>query len=97
MGTPTPKTLGDYHRFNADVAVRCGACGRLAVFDAREVMMYFYRKRWSEALPVDPARFRCGCGSPAAQVFAKRIDERPAPLPPRLGPLMPLYTIQEKR
>lgn len=91
MGTRTPKCVSDYPRFKADVGVRCRRCGRLAVFDAKDVMLFFYAKRWSTSLPLDARHFRCACRSRDVETIAVPIDARPNPLPPRRPYLTPIY------
>ncbi len=91
MGTRTPKTIGDFTRWKLDVGVRCRSCGRLAVFDASEMMQHFIQKKWTMQVPIDASRFRCACRSRDVETIAVHIDHRPKPLPPRKPVLTPIY------
>jgi hypothetical protein len=91
VGTWAPQSIMDYGRRGFDVGVRCHACGRTAVFDAREVFDHFLAKGWNTSVPVNPGRFRCTCGSRELRTMPIAIGKRPAPLPPRRRVLTPIY------
>lgn len=89
MGVRVPKSLSDYPRFGADLAVICKACGRIAIFDAAATTMYLYSRRKPTSLPVDTSLFKCKCGSRNLVTEAFPIAGRPSPLP--IVGLLPLY------
>lgn len=91
MGVRLPRSINDYAKFKLDFGVQCRACGRTAVYDPRDAILFFARRKWSTALPLTQAKFRCACGSRETDAIAVPTAVRPDPLPERMEPLLPLY------
>lgn len=49
IGLARPRQLSDLVRLDADLKVRCAACGRVAIFDVRRVSPFFRTRGWNMA------------------------------------------------
>lgn len=86
MGAIVLRSTDDCIKYDCDVGVTCCACGRLADFDATDWEVSIGRSLETLGSP-----FRCKCGSRLISVKPINQCERPAPLPKRRAPLVPLY------
>ncbi|SFR86919.1 hypothetical protein [Sphingomonas jatrophae] len=92
MSAHVPKSLFDYGRHRFDVAVECRSCGRVSVFETRDVILHYQAHGWSVALPLDASHFVCRCRSRDVLARATPIEARPRDLPPPRPVLRPLYS-----
>ena len=85
------RTLDDLVQYEAQLIVRCNACGREGRYHAPHVLEYFRSKGWSNVLEGAGHRFRCdngpmgnGCGAKGATLrgmFPKLLTvAKPLPL-----------------
>ncbi|MFD1610844.1 hypothetical protein ACFSCW_03400 [Sphingomonas tabacisoli] len=73
-----------------DIAVRCDACSRTAVYAVDELSSYFSARHWSVRWPISPKHFVCRCRCRHISVALVPIADRPNPLPNEVV-LRPLY------
>ncbi|CAN5773468.1 hypothetical protein BH11PSE6_BH11PSE6_01690 [soil metagenome] len=95
MGIRTPKNFSEYGRYDLDVGIVCQRCGRTAVFNGIDLMMYATQRgaNTNVEVPISFFRFRCRCGSRNMHSIGVARARRPEPLPPRRMKLEPIYVL----
>ncbi len=76
MGTKRLDTISDYARHGFDLQVRCRACKRVSVIDARALSIKCTSESLSRNMSAIARRLKCqGCG--ARDVVCGPIETRP--------------------